>query len=92
MKNKKRYLFKVVYELDFSNKSGLVSPIIIEFTFKDSTKCIDRIPADIWLKNEKNVLNFYVMDKEIATINWMPIAKPVIFIIAKLFFQASCSS
>ena len=43
------------YELYFSNKGGLVMPIIIEWTYKDGTKEVERIPAEIWRKNEQNV-------------------------------------
>src|SRR5205807_1369415 len=46
---------KYFYELSFSNKGGLVMPIIIEWTFKDGTKEIDRIPAQIWRLNENKV-------------------------------------
>ena len=39
---------KNFYELQFTNKGGLVMPLIIEWTFKDGTKEIDRIPAQVW--------------------------------------------
>jgi len=40
------------YQLEFTNKGGLVMPIIIEWTFVDGTTEVDRIPAYIWRKNE----------------------------------------
>ena len=69
---KTKYQGKYFYELAFSNKGGLVMPIIVEFTFKDGTKLVDRIPAQIWRLNEKNVTKFYIQDKEVASIKLDP--------------------
>lgn len=66
------YANKFFYELRFSNKGGLVMPIIVEFTFKDGTKETDRIPAQIWRLNEHNVSKFYAKDKEVASIKLDP--------------------
>lgn len=63
-----KYANKFLYELSFSNKGGLVMPIIVEFTYKDGTKEIDRIPAQIWRHNELKTAKFYVKDKEVASI------------------------
>lgn len=59
---------KNMYELTFSNKGGLVMPIIVEWTYKDGTKEIDRIPAQIWRKNENKVTKTFMKDKEVASI------------------------
>ncbi|MFC3561595.1 M1 family metallopeptidase [Pedobacter jamesrossensis] len=64
----KKYENKFFYELDFSNKGGLVMPIIVEFTYKDGSKEIDRIPAQIWRHNELKTSKFYVKDKEVESI------------------------
>ena len=63
---------KYLYELSFSNKGGLVMPIIIEWTFKDGTKQVDRIPAQVWRKNENNVVKTFAKDKEVASIRIDP--------------------
>ena len=63
-----KYENKFLYELSFSNKGGLVMPIIVEFTYKDGTKEIDRIPAQIWRHNELKTAKFYVKDKEVESI------------------------
>ena len=63
---------KFFYELHFSNKGGLVMPIIIEWTYKDSSKEIDRIPAQIWRLNEKTVVKAFMKDKEVASIKIDP--------------------
>lgn len=48
-------------------------PIIIEWTFKDGTKEITRIPAPIWRKNENKVTKVFVKDKEVASIKLDPL-------------------
>ena len=59
---------KNMYELTFSNKGGLVMPIIIEWTFKDGSKEVDRIPVNVWRKNENKVVKTFMKDKEVASI------------------------
>ncbi len=63
---------KYMYELTFSNKGGLVMPIIIEWTFKDGTKETDRIPVQVWRKNENKVTKTFMKDKEVASIQLDP--------------------
>ncbi len=69
---KAKYAGKFFYQLSFSNKGGLVMPIIIEWTFKDGTKQVDRIPAQIWRLNENNVTSTFMKDKEVASIKLDP--------------------
>jgi hypothetical protein len=69
---KAKYENKNVYEVTFSNKGGLVMPIIIEWTYKDGTKEVDRIPAQVWRLNEKKVVKTFVKDKEVASIKLDP--------------------
>ncbi len=57
---------KNLYEVKLSNKGGLVMPVIIEWTFKDGSKEIDRIPAEIWRTNESTVTKVFVKDKEVV--------------------------
>lgn len=63
---------KNMYELSFSNKGGLVMPIIIEWTYKDGTKEVDRIDAQVWRKNENKVIKTFMKDKEVASIKLDP--------------------
>ena len=65
---KERYGNNNFYELHFSNKGGLVMPVIIEWTFADGTKQVERIPVDIWRKNENNFTKVFVKDKEVTGI------------------------
>ena len=61
------------YQLDFENKGGLVMPIILEFTFEDGTKLNDKIPAQIWRKNEKMVSKTYYFDKKLVAVQLDPL-------------------
>ncbi len=63
---------KNLYELTFSNKGGLVMPIIIEWTFKDGTKETDRIPVQVWRKNENKVVKTFMKDKEVSSVRLDP--------------------
>jgi len=59
---------KNLYEVTLSNKGGLVMPVIIEWTYKDGTKEIERIPAEIWRLNEDKVTKVFVKQKEVVNI------------------------
>jgi hypothetical protein len=59
---------KFIYELNFTNKGGLVMPIIIQWNYKDGTTEVDRIHAYIWRKNEKNVVKTFAKNKEVTSI------------------------
>ena len=69
---KQKYTDKHLYELTFTNKGGLPMPIIIEWTYKDGTKEVDRIPAQVWRLNEKKVVKTFMKDKEVASIKLDP--------------------
>jgi hypothetical protein len=59
---------KNIYEVTLSNKGGLVMPVIIEWTFKDGSKQIDRIPAEVWRINESKVSKVFIKDKEVVNV------------------------
>jgi hypothetical protein len=63
---------KHFYELKFSNKGGLVMPVIIEWTYADGTKEVDKIPAQIWRKNEKGFTKVFIKDKQVTNIKLDP--------------------
>ena len=69
---KEKYAGKNMYELTFSNKGGLVMPIIVEWTYKDGTKEVDRIPAQVWRANENKVIKTFIKDKEVASVKLDP--------------------
>ena len=64
---------KHFYELQLSNKGGLTMPIIVEWTYKDGSKEIDRIPAQVWRLNESKVTKAFMKDKEVASIRLDPL-------------------
>ncbi len=59
---------KNFYQVTLTNKGELIMPVIIEWTYKDGTKEIEKIPAEIWRNNEKTVTKVFVKDKEVANI------------------------
>ncbi|MFN8251556.1 MAG: M1 family metallopeptidase [Ferruginibacter sp.] len=63
---------KNLYELTFSNKGGLVMPIIIEWTYEDGTKEVDRIPVQVWRKNENKVVKTFMKDKKVVSVKLDP--------------------
>ena len=60
------------YEVHFENIGGLVMPIILEFTFEDGTKETQRIPAEIWKKDNYNISKVFVSEKKITSIQLDP--------------------
>lgn len=60
------------YEIRFANKGGLVMPIIVEFTFEDGSKEMEKIPAQIWRKNELKASKLFVTSKKIKSIQLDP--------------------
>jgi len=63
-----RYTGKFIYEIKFSNKGGLVSPLIIQFNYTDGSSEIERIGAYIWRKNEKEVTKTFLKSKKVGSI------------------------
>ena len=63
-----KYGDKNYYELHFSNKGGLVMPVIIEWTFDDGTSEVERVPVEIWRKNEDKFTKVFVKNKEVTSI------------------------
>lgn len=59
---------KNFYEITLTNKGGLVMPVIIEWTYKDGSKEIERLPAEIWRINETKVTKVFAKDKEVANV------------------------
>ncbi|MFZ1809152.1 MAG: M1 family metallopeptidase [Cyclobacteriaceae bacterium] len=59
---------KNFYEVTLSNQGGLVMPVIIEWSYKDGTKEIERLPAEIWRTNEQKITKVFVKDKEVSSL------------------------
>ncbi len=52
------------YVLEFSNKGGLVMPIILELTFADGSIENQYIPAEIWRRTPKAVNKMIITEKD----------------------------
>ncbi|PUZ30352.1 hypothetical protein GA0116948_101376 [Chitinophaga costaii] len=63
---------KNFYELSFTNKGGMVMPLIIEWTYADGSKEVERISAYIWRKNENQVSKVFAKDKAVVAIRLDP--------------------
>jgi hypothetical protein len=59
---------KNIYQVRFKNIGGLITPLVIEWTYKDGSKETEKIPAEIWRKNEKEVTKVFVKEKEVVSI------------------------
>jgi hypothetical protein len=59
---------KNIYQIRFKNVGGLVTPLVIEWTFKDGSKEVERIPAEVWRLNENVITKVFIKDKEVVNI------------------------
>ena len=55
-------------KIAFSNKGGVVMPLIVKFEYEDGTSEIQRIPVEIWVADEEKVTKTFVCSKKIARI------------------------
>lgn len=65
------------YEITFTNKGGLVMPIILQFDYKDGSKEKIYIPAEIWKMTSEggesqSVTKVFMRKKEVANITLDP--------------------
>jgi hypothetical protein len=68
LNNKDVYL----YELNVSNKGGMVMPVIIGWTYKDGTQEKEVVPAGVWMTNEQRFRKVFRKEKEVASIQLDP--------------------
>lgn len=47
-------------------------PIVVEWTYADGSKEVQKIPAEIWRKNEQNVKKVFAKEKEVVNITLDP--------------------
>ena len=59
---------KRFYLVDFSNKGGLVMPLIVEITTQSGKKYIERIPAEVWRYSPKKVTKLFITDEPIVSL------------------------
>lgn len=70
--NESKWINKNFYQLSFSNKGGMVMPVIIEWTYKDGSKEVDYVPVTVWRLNEEQFTKVFIKDKEVAAITLDP--------------------
>lgn len=63
---------KQFYELAFTNKGGLVTPLIIQAKFEDGTDQVIRIPAEIWKMDEATITKVLIFDKPVVSFQLDP--------------------
>jgi hypothetical protein len=61
-----------LYEIKFENLGGLVSPIIIEWTYADGSVEQEMLPAEIWKMNEKVVSQVFPKTKIVVKVQLDP--------------------
>lgn len=63
---------KQFYELAFTNKGGLVTPLIIQAKFEDGSTEEMRIPAEIWRMDDLTVTKVLIFDKPVVSFQLDP--------------------
>ncbi|KAA5824774.1 M1 family metallopeptidase [Algibacter amylolyticus] len=63
---------KNIYEITVKNIGGLVMPVTIKWEFKDGTSEIDRLPADLWRRNEYEIQETFIKEKEVISVTLDP--------------------
>ena len=60
------------YEVTIKRIGGLVMPVIIELEFKDGSKELHRIPAEIWRFDQKEIKKSFTSTKELKKVTLDP--------------------
>ncbi|MEO8471297.1 MAG: M1 family metallopeptidase [Chryseolinea sp.] len=63
---------KNIYQLKFRNVGGLITPIVIQWTYKDGSTEMEVIPAEVWRMNENEFNKVFIKDKEVTNIQLDP--------------------
>jgi hypothetical protein len=63
---------KQYYEISFTNRGGLVMPVILEWTYADGSTETERIPVEIWRKNERTFTQTFVKDRPATSVRLDP--------------------
>jgi hypothetical protein len=58
--------------VDFSNRGGLVMPLIVELTLKSGKKTIERIPAEVWRYSSLRITKLFITDEPIVGLTQDP--------------------
>ncbi|MBQ5940508.1 M1 family metallopeptidase [Massilia sp. AB1] len=58
--------------VDFTNKGGLVTPLIVEIELKSGKKIIERIPAEVWRYSPQKITKLFITDEPIVGLTQDP--------------------
>ena len=58
--------------VDFSNKGGLVMPLIVELELKSGKKTVERIPAEVWRYSPTRITKLFITDEPIVGLTQDP--------------------
>lgn len=67
-----KYKGKNFYEVTFTNKGGLVMPVMVRLNYSDGTFSDEYIAAEIWRKNENQVRKVFITEKEVVSVIFDP--------------------
>ena len=65
---RKEFGEKYIYEIRFSNKGGLVMPLLLTFEFESGEQEHVQIPAEVWRKNEQRVSKVFYFAKPLRSV------------------------
>ena len=60
------------HELTITNKGGLIMPVVIRFTLENGQVVDERLPAEVWLRNENEFLKTFVLPGKAVRIELDP--------------------
>lgn len=63
---------KYFYQIEMSNKGGLVMPVIIQLNYDDGNNEVIRIPAQVWRHNESKLTKSYMRNKKVSSVKLDP--------------------
>ncbi len=63
---------KNIYEVTLKNKGGLPMPVVVEFVYKDGSREVEKLPAEIWRYNEQTFVKSFVKEKEVERVTINP--------------------
>ncbi|GGY73938.1 M1 family metallopeptidase [Pseudoduganella plicata] len=63
---------KYLYLVDFTNKGGLVMPLILEITLKSGKKYVERVPAEVWRYSPAKITKLLVTDEPMTSLTQDP--------------------
>jgi hypothetical protein len=59
---------KHLYLVDFANRGGLVTPLVLEITLQSGKKYIERVPAEVWRHSPRQITKLIVTDEPMVSL------------------------